>query len=128
MTATVTAEGILPAIELTTGDRLCNGLVSLKPDFVFNVPDGTDAVSVVFDGSADTALLVRGPDDSVACADDSDDDSADAANLNPSIVLEKPAPGDYLVWVGRINPSQPVTGTLTVAAGSDLQPKALARP
>jgi hypothetical protein len=124
LTATVTAEGILPAIELTTGDRLCNGLVSLKPDFVFSVPDGTDAVSAVFEGSADTALLVRGPDDSVSCADD----SADAANLNPSIVLDKPAPGDYLVWVGRINPSQPVTGTLTVAAGSDLQPKALARP
>ena len=47
---------------------------------------------------------------------------------NPAVVLDKPAPGDYLVWVGRIDPSQPVTGTLTVATGSDAQPQLLARP
>lgn len=124
LTTTVTAEGVLPAIELTSGDRLCNGLVSLKPDFVFSVTEGVDAVSVVFDGSADSTLLVRGPDDVAACADD----SGAGANLNPSLILDKPAPGDYLVWVGRIDPSQPVTGTLTVAAGSELQPNVLARP
>ena len=124
LTATVTAEGALPAIELTTGDRLCNGLVNLKPDLVFSVGDGADAVSVFFEGSADSTLLVRGPDDAAFCADD----SADGANLNPSVVLDHPAPGDYLVWVGRIDPSQPVTGTLTAAAGSELQPNVLARP
>lgn len=124
LTATVTAEGVLPAIELTGGDRLCNGLISPKPDLVFSVGDGSDTVSILFEGSADTALLVRGPDDAAFCADDSDD----GANLNPSISLDQPAPGDYLVWVGRIDPSQPVTGTLTVAAGGDLQPNVLERP
>ena len=81
LTATVTAAGALPAIELTGGDRLCNGLISLKPDLVFSVEPGSatvsNTVSIFFEGSADSALLVRGPDDATFCADD----SVDGANL-----------------------------------------------
>ncbi len=124
LTSTVTADGVLPAIELTSGDQLCNGLISLKPDLAFHLDDAPNAVSIFFEGDADTALLVHGPDDALFCADD----GQDPANLNPSIAVSEPPAGDYLVWVGRIDASQPVTGTLTVTAGGDAQPQVLEQP
>jgi hypothetical protein len=124
LTSTVTAQGVLPAIELTSGDRLCNGLISLKPDLAFRVGDASDAVSIYFEGDADTALLVHGPDDALFCADD----GQDPTNLNPSLIISEAAAGDYLVWVGRVDPSEPVTGTLTVVTGEDSQPQILEQP
>ena len=124
LTSTVTVDGVLPAIELTSGDQLCNGLIHLKPDLAFQVDEASEAVTIFFEGGSDTALLVHGPDDALFCADD----GQDPANLNPNIVVSQPAAGDYLVWVGRIDPSRPVTGTLTVSAGGDAQPQVLEQP
>jgi hypothetical protein len=69
----------------------------------------------------DTTLLVRAPDGSFLCADDANG----AENLNPLLTIPEPAEGRYLVWLGRVSPDEPVTGTLTIAASAELSPTVL---
>lgn len=56
--------------------------------------------------TVDTTLLIHGPDDAWRC----DDDSYGA--FNPLLDLADVAPGQYEVWVGAFNATQPVSGTL----------------
>ncbi len=121
VTAEITADGNLPAPELQTGDTLCNGLVSLVPDYVFDWTGETDALNLYVEAAADTTLLVVTPDKSVLCSDD----SGNADNLNPLVTIEQPAEGRYLVWVGRLNPDKDVASTLTITEAADAQPESL---
>jgi hypothetical protein len=121
LTKDVTASGELPAPELATGDTLCGGLVSLVPNLVFEWSGEAKALGVMFEGDGDATLLVRTPDGGFACADD----AGGFSNVNPLVVIGKPAAGQYLVWVGRVDPSKPVTGKLTVASTGDLKPAVL---
>lgn len=124
LTAALKLEGDTPSVELTTGSALCNGLVTLAPDYAFEIPAGAEAVSIYFEGNGDTTLLVRDPSGNFVCADDTDK----AANLNPSILLTKPAAGNYLVWVGRLDPTAPVDGTLTISPAADAKPQPFTKP
>jgi hypothetical protein len=121
LTREVTADGMLPVPELSTGETLCGGLVKVVPDLAFDLASGAKALGVMFEGDGDTTLLVRTPDGSFACADDANGSS----NVNPLLVIDNPAAGQYLVWVGRVDPTKPVTGTLTVAPTGDLKPAVL---
>jgi hypothetical protein len=117
----VTAEGNLPTPELATGDTLCGGLISVAPSYAFEWTGQAKAAGVMFEGDGDATLIVRTPDGKFVCADD----AAAGANLNPLVILDNPAAGRYLVWVGRTNPEKPVTGKLTVASTADLAPAVL---
>jgi hypothetical protein len=121
LTKAVTADGMLPVPELSTGDTLCGGLVNIAPDYAFDWSGEAKALGVMFEGDGDATLLVRTPDGSFACADDSNGFN----NVNPLVVIGKPAAGQYLVWVGRVDPAKPVTGKLTVASTGDLKPAVL---
>ena len=121
LTKDVTANGELPAPEMATGDTLCGGLVSLVPNLAFDWSGEAKALGVMFEGDGDATLLVRTPDGGFACADDANG----FGNVNPLVVIGKPAAGQYLVWVGRVDPSKPVTGKLTVASTGDLKPAVL---
>jgi hypothetical protein len=121
LTAQVTAEGNLPTPELATGDTLCGGLISVAPSYAFEWTGQAKAAGVMFEGDGDATLIVRTPDGKFVCADD----AAAGANLNPLVILDNPAAGRYLVWVGRTNPEKPVTGKLTVASTADLAPAVL---
>jgi hypothetical protein len=121
LTKDVTASGELPVPELSTSDALCGGLVSLAPNLAFDWSGETKALGVMFEGDGDATLLVRTPDGSFACADDANGFS----NINPLVVIAKPVAGKYLVWVGRVDPSKPVNGKLTVASTGDLKPAVL---
>ncbi|MBK8048292.1 MAG: hypothetical protein IPK16_14925 [Anaerolineales bacterium] len=70
ITAQLALTGDTPAVELTNGATLCNGLVNLAPDSVFDLAAGADAVSIYFEGDGDTTLLVRDPAGNFVCADD----------------------------------------------------------
>jgi hypothetical protein len=130
VTATLTARGDLPAIELTAGITathpisVCSGLVNALPDYAFKWTGAAKNLSVYFAGSGDTALAVRTPDGAFVCNDDTDG----PRNQNPLVVISQPVNGSYLVWVGRVDPTRPVTGTLTVVPGSGVQPPALKKP
>jgi hypothetical protein len=121
LTVQVKAEGNLPTPELATADTLCGGLISVAPSYAFEWAGQAKAAAVMFEGNGDATLIVRTPDGKFVCADD----ASGSGNLNPLVVLENPAAGRYLVWVGRTSPDKPVTGKLTVASTADLVPAVL---
>jgi hypothetical protein len=116
-----TATGVLPAVELQTGDTLCGGLVNVAPVYAFDWTGASKPLTLFAEANGDTTLLVRTPDGSFLCADDADS----TRNLNPSLAISEPGAGRYLVWVGRVDPAQPITGTLTLTEAADAKPKAL---
>ena len=124
VTKEFTASGDLPAVELQTGDTLCGGLVNVAPDYAFDWSGDAKSLTILAEANGDTTLLVRTPDGSFLCADDADG----MRNLNPLLAIAKPAAGRHLVWVGRVDPSKPVTGTLTFTEAADAKPKALRKP
>lgn len=124
VTKNFTASGSLPAPELQTGDTLCGGLVNETPDYAFDWSGATDALNLLVEANADTTLLVRAPDGSYLCADDTDG----PRNLNPLLTIREPADGQYLVWIGRVDPAKAVTGKLLLTEAAGVKPKVLAKP
>jgi putative hemolysin len=95
--------------------------VSNVPDFVFQWPGDAAQLRVFFEGDGDATLLVVGAaDTTVSCADETD-----ANNRNPLVILDDPAAGLYGVWVGRLDPSQPISGVLTITTDPDATPAVL---
>jgi len=121
LTTQVTVDGKLPAPEEAIGDVLCGGLISVAPNYAFDWSGQAKAIAAMFEGDGDATLIIRTPAGQFVCADD----AAGKANLNPLVVLNNPAPGRYLVWIGRTDPAKTVTGKLTVASTADLKPAAL---
>jgi hypothetical protein len=121
VTKDFTATGELPAVELQAGDTLCGGLVNVTPDYAFDWSGDAKSLNLLVEADGDTTLLVRAPDGSYLCADDAEG----SRNLNPLLAISVPAAGRYLVWIGRVDPSKPVTGTLTLTEAADAKPKAL---
>ncbi len=116
--ADVTSEGDIPLFQFPL-TKTCGGLVVAKPSFVFKVVGQLPQVNVYFDGDADASLLVVGNDlKTVEC----NDDAEPGANINPLVTLTNPADGAYAVYVGRLDPSKPVKGTLTISAAVSAEP------
>jgi hypothetical protein len=106
---------------VATGDGLCGGLISAAPNFAFEWTGQAKALGVMFEGDGDGTVIVRTPAGTFVCADDADGN----ANLNPVAIVAAPTAGRYLVWVGRVDPTKPLTGELTVASSADLKPAIL---
>jgi uncharacterized lipoprotein NlpE involved in copper resistance len=122
VTAVITAEGTIAPFQMNLENPQCIGLVNARPDFVFVWPGGGDQLRIYFEGDADAALLVLSTAGGTpACNDDIEPD----VNLNPLVVLQQPPAGIYGVWVARIDPTQPVSGTLTVTSVGDAGPAVL---
>jgi hypothetical protein len=122
LSASLTVSGTIPLFELDLPDPACNGLVSGVPDFVFNWTGDGEAFSVFFEGDGDSTLLVLSEDtELLACGDDAEFD----VNINPLVTVADAKPGLYGVWVGRLDPTKPVLGTLTVTTAADAAPKVL---
>lgn len=120
VTATVVAGGDLGAYEIELGNDLCTGFISAAPTYRFAWAGEAEDLVFFFEGDTDTTLVVRDPDGHFQCNDDADS----AKNLNPYLDLP-PIAGQYNVWVGSFAPATPVTGTLTLATTTDLQPAPL---
>lgn len=123
VTAEIQAEGLIPAFAIPELKHLgCSGLMSATPDYVFNWDGETASLRLYFESQQDSTLMVVGADgEIVVCSDDADSD----ANLNPLIELASPPAGGYGVFVGRLDPDQALTGTLTITEGTG-QPAQLA--
>ena len=122
LTANVTAAGDVPLFQFPL-TKTCGGLVAAKPSFVFKVAGTPTQVNVLFEGDADATLLVIGNDlKTVEC----NDDAEAGANINPLVTLANPAEGVYAVYVGRLDPTKPVTGKLTVTDDAEAKPAVLA--
>lgn len=120
ITATLVVTGETPVFTILNEDdngTVCSGLVSgAAPEFIFRYNGASDTLRVLFEGDADTSLVLVG-EETVVCSDD----SAQGTNGNPVIDIPNPS-GLYGVWVGRFDPTTPVTGTLTIAEDTALSP------
>ena len=122
MTSTkVTAEGKIPLFMMPLKNKSCAGLVG-NPDFVFNLAGQSKNLRVFFEGDRDATLLVLGPKDMTAC----NDDAEKGVNANPQVDIANPAEGTYAVFVGRLDPTKPVIGKLTVTDATGTLPTKLA--
>jgi hypothetical protein len=83
------------AIDASGVDDGCTGYVDRRPSFTLRFTAGELPLYIGAVSDADTTIVVRGPDGSWNC----DDDSGGA--LNPVVSWETPRSGRYQIWVGR---------------------------
>ncbi len=107
-----TVEGQVPLFSMPEAvGKDCAGLVAGPPTYWFAWSGKTDNLRIAFEGDADATLMVVGQKSQlVLCNDD-----AAAGDFNPAITIPDPAEDTYLIYVGRIDPSKAIKGTLTVA-------------
>ncbi len=86
----------------------CNGFVAGNPDFLATVSDRGVDIEMTVRSAEDTTLVVRGPDGTVMCDDDSGGD------LNPMILMEGAQTGTYEVWLGTYVSSGHAPATLSL--------------
>lgn len=73
----------------------CTGSIANAPDVRLNYQAGQFPLFISVESQADTTLVVNLPDGSWICNDD-----LNANSLNPGIVLDRPASGQYDIWIG----------------------------
>jgi hypothetical protein len=81
-------------VDASTLGEDCTGSIARRPDFSLTYRPGDLPLYIAATSDADTTIVVRAPDGSYVC----DDDSAGA--LNPAVRFETPARGRYQIWVG----------------------------
>jgi hypothetical protein len=74
----------------------CTGMIASAPDVRVNYTAGTRYPLIIsVNSSADTTLIVNGPDGQWYC-----DDDGGQNGLNPALRWDHPASGQYDVWIG----------------------------
>jgi len=73
----------------------CRGFISEAPDVRLNYDAGSLPLIISVAASADTTLVVNGPDGSWYC-----DDDTGVNGLNPMVRFNEPKSGRYEIWVG----------------------------
>jgi hypothetical protein len=81
-------------VDASTRGEACNGNVASRPSFSLRYTAGELPLIIYAESEADTTLLVRAPDGSFHCNDDS-------VGLNPVVRFDAPRNGRYQIWVGR---------------------------
>lgn len=92
-TVTFNAGGPVDAAGARLGAN-CLGAIAARPNVSLTFPASTAPLYISATAGADTTLVVRAPDGSYHCDDDS------AGDLNPVVTFETPAAGRYQIWVG----------------------------
>ena len=82
-------------IDVSQLNSNCRGFITNAPDVRLVYTAGTLPLYISVDSSADTTLVVNGPDGQWYC-----DDDGGNRGLNPSIRFETPQTGRYEIWVG----------------------------
>jgi hypothetical protein len=86
------------SIDAASIDSNCVGLIADAPDFRLQYGGGGSQLFVGVTSSADTTLVVNGPDGTWYCDDDSN-------GFNPLIGGEGVTSGQYDIWVGTYGDS-----------------------
>jgi hypothetical protein len=122
ITVPVVVTGTVAAFDLPIRGAVCTGFINPHIDYSFAWSGVTDNLRIFFEGDDDASLMVVGPGGAVYC----NDDALGNQNLNPLVNIPNPPAGNYLVFVGRLDPDAPLSGNLTVVESSDLLPGVLA--
>ncbi|MFT6542055.1 MAG: hypothetical protein ACJAU5_001135 [Maricaulis maris] len=89
-TVAITAGGTIEASNLSSS---CRGMIANAPDFRLNFSAGSLPLYISAYSSADTTLVVNGPDGSWYCNDDTN-------GLDPALAWGSPQSGQYDIWIG----------------------------
>ena len=73
----------------------CRGYISSAPDVRLVYAAGNLPLIISVRSSADTTLIVNGPDGSFYCDDDGGNEG-----MNPQVRFNRPTSGRYEIWVG----------------------------
>ncbi len=95
----------------------CNGNVGSSPNHVMTLGAAFPQLRIMAHSAADTTLVVRRPDGTFLCNDDSD-------GLDP-MVEGAFAAGEYQIYVGSYNADERPSYTLGVSAGTTATPSQL---
>lgn len=101
----VTAGGNINSERLGNG---CTGSIANAPDVRLNFTAGRFPLYISVTSQADTTLVVNLPDGSWVCNDDLTD-------LNPGIVLDRPASGQYDIWIGVFGGGTGIPAKLSIS-------------
>lgn len=82
-------------INASTVSSSCQGFISNAPDVRLNYTAGSLPLIISVAASADTTLIVNGPDGSWYC-----DDDGGVNGLNPMVRFNAPGSGQYDIWIG----------------------------
>lgn len=82
-------------VDASTRGESCTGNVASRASFSLRYRAGELPLIISAQSDADTTLLIRAPDGSFHCDDDS------AGGLNPVVRFDTPRTGRYQIWVGR---------------------------
>jgi hypothetical protein len=96
------------------GEGTCRGYITANPDHMLVVTTPLSYLHLYVLSAADSTMVVRRPDGSLLCNDDT-------YNLNPSIEGTFP-PGIYYVWVGGYHSGEVRPYQLTVTDNPSLHP------
>lgn len=90
----------------------CVGFVATAPDFDLNWTAGSGALPLAISvtASADTTLVINGPDGRWYCNDDGGNNG-----FNPSVVFNNPQSGLYDIYVGTYGSGTNYPATLTIS-------------
>jgi len=93
-------------------ENYCVGNASAAPDFRLDWTGRGDDLHIAFraDDSGDATLIIRLPDGSWSCNDDSE-----FGGFNPIVSIESAATGIYDIWIGTYNSDVFVQGTLRIS-------------
>jgi uncharacterized caspase-like protein len=92
-------------------DSACSGMIGDSPDFNVEHSAGWESLYLSAASDGDTSLVVRTPEGTFVCNDDTN-------GLNPGVTLSSPSSGRYNVWVGRIGEEGTVASTLHISQTS----------
>ena len=102
----VQAGGELDAAAL--GGECVGWIDATRADVTLSYRAGNFPLFISADSRADTTLAVRAPDGTWLCNDD-------FQGLNPGIIIQRPASGEYRIWVGTFNQGRPEPATLRIS-------------
>ena len=89
--------------------RSCRGFVANAPDFRLNFSAGSLPLILSVNSTADTTLIINGPDGNYYCDDDS------GQGLNPSVRFNSPMSGQCDIWVGTFANSSLQNASLRIS-------------
>jgi large exoprotein involved in heme utilization and adhesion len=91
----------------TLGGDCVGWIDATRADVTLNYTAGNFPLIFLAESRADTTLAVRAPDGTWLCNDD-------FQGLNPGIVIQRPASGEYRVWIGTYNQGRPEPAVLRI--------------
>jgi hypothetical protein len=112
------AGGNLDLAALSMGQE-CRGYVTAQPDFRVNIIFPFDFLRFIFVSDSllnDTMMVIREPDGTYVCSEDSFDVN------NPSLDFRAMATGEYNIWLGALAPNSTAQGTLYMTISEAVYP------